>query len=88
MLNLIFWYFFQISIVVLLLRPQSVHVVSDTAWMSTTRIDRRAETVSLLNKQIDHLKEEMLIVETLLEKMRHEHDMLTVQLKKLMLRKS
>lgn len=78
----------QISIVVLLLRPQTVQVVSDTAWMSNTRIDRRAETVTLLNKQIDHLKEEMLIVETLLEKMRHEHDMLTVQLKKLMLRKN
>lgn len=78
----------QISIVVLLLRPQTVQVVSDTAWMSNARIDRRAETVSLLNKQIDHLKEEMLIVETLLEKMRHEHDMLTVQLKNLMLRKS
>ncbi|KAI3693204.1 hypothetical protein L6452_33035 [Arctium lappa] len=77
----------QISIVVLLLRPQTVQVVSDTAWMSNARIDRRAETVSLLNKQIDHLKEEMLIVETLLEKMRHEHDMLTVQLKNLMLRK-
>ncbi|PWA41786.1 GRAM domain family protein [Artemisia annua] len=78
----------QISIVVLLLRPQTVHVVSDTAWMSSTRIDRRAETVTLLNKQMEHLKEEMLIVETLLEKMRHEHDMLSVQLKKLMLRKN
>ncbi|GKB93329.1 protein vascular associated death 1, chloroplastic, partial [Tanacetum coccineum] len=78
----------QISIVVLLLRPQTVHVVSDTAWMSNTRIDRRAETVTLLNKQMDHLKEEMLIVETLLEKMRHEHDMSSVQLKKLMLRKN
>lgn len=77
----------QISIVVLLLRPQTVQVVSETAWMSNGRIDRRAETVSLLNKQMDHLKEEMLIVETLLEKMRHEHDMLTVQLKNLMLRK-
>ncbi|KAI3700894.1 hypothetical protein L2E82_45535 [Cichorium intybus] len=78
----------QISIVVLLLKPQTVHVVSDTAWMSNTRIDRRGETVNLLNKQMEHLKEEMLIVETLLEKMRHEHDMLTVQLKKLMLRKN
>lgn len=78
----------QISIVVLLLRPQTVHVVSDTTWMSNTRIERRGETVNLLNKQIDHLKEEMLIVETLLEKMRHEHDMLSVQLKKLMLYKN
>ncbi|XP_071715680.1 protein VASCULAR ASSOCIATED DEATH 1, chloroplastic [Rutidosis leptorrhynchoides] len=78
----------QISIVVLLLRPQTVQVVSDTAWMSTNRINRRAETVTLLNKQIDHLKEEMLIVETVLEKMRHEHDMLSVQLKKLMLQKT
>ncbi|XP_023736925.1 protein VASCULAR ASSOCIATED DEATH 1, chloroplastic [Lactuca sativa] len=80
----------QISIVVLLLRPQTVQVVSDTSWMSNsnTRIDRRGETVNLLNKQIDHLKEEMLIVETLLQKMRHEHDMLNVQLKKLMLHKN
>ncbi|KAK9058976.1 hypothetical protein SSX86_021594 [Deinandra increscens subsp. villosa] len=78
----------QISIVVLLVRPQTVQVVSDTAWISNTRIDRRAETVTLLNKQMDHLKEEMLIVETLLEKMRHEHDMLSVQIKKLMLQKS
>lgn len=78
----------QISIVVLLLRPQTVQVVSDTTWMSNTRIDRRGETVNLLNKQMEHLKEEMLIVETLLEKMRHEHDMLTVQLKKLMLHKN
>ncbi|KAI3804248.1 hypothetical protein L1987_25648 [Smallanthus sonchifolius] len=78
----------QISIVVLLLRPQTIQVVSDTAWISNTRIDRRAETVTLLNKQMDHLKEEMLIVETLLEKMRHEHDMLSVQVKKLMLKKS
>ncbi|XP_076906475.1 protein VASCULAR ASSOCIATED DEATH 1, chloroplastic-like [Bidens hawaiensis] len=78
----------QISIVVLLLRPQTVQVVSDTAWISKARIDRRAETVTLLNKQMDHLKEEMLIVETLLEKMRHEHDMLSVQVKKLTLQKS
>ncbi|KAJ0803264.1 putative GRAM domain, PH-like domain superfamily, VASt domain-containing protein [Helianthus annuus] len=78
----------QISIVVLLMRPQTVQVVSDTAWISKARIDRRAETVTLLNKQMDHLKEEMLIVETLLEKMRHEHDMLSVQVKKLMLQKS
>ncbi|KAK1430376.1 hypothetical protein QVD17_13062 [Tagetes erecta] len=78
----------QISIVVLLMRPQTVQVVSDTAWISSTRIDRRAETVTLLNKQMNHLKEEMLIVETLLEKMRHEHDMLSVQLKKLTLQKS
>lgn len=78
----------QISIVVLLMRPQTIQVVSDSAWISNTRIDRRAETVTLLNKQMDHLKEEMLIVETLLEKMRHEHDMLSVQVKKLTLQKS
>ncbi|XP_076927671.1 protein VASCULAR ASSOCIATED DEATH 1, chloroplastic-like [Bidens hawaiensis] len=78
----------QISIVVLLLRPQTVQVVSDTAWITKARIDRRAETVTLLHKQMDHLKEEMLIVETLLEKMRHEHDMLSVQVKKLTLHKS
>ncbi|KAL8263537.1 hypothetical protein R6Q59_021667 [Mikania micrantha] len=78
----------QISIVVLLLRPQTVQVVSDTTWISNTRIDRRAETVTLLNKQMDHLKEEMLIVETLLEKMRHEHDMLSVQVKKLMIQRN
>ncbi|KAL4579566.1 hypothetical protein LXL04_015718 [Taraxacum kok-saghyz] len=34
----------KISIVVLLLRPQRVQVVSDTAWMSNSRIDRRGET--------------------------------------------
>ncbi|CAI9265543.1 unnamed protein product [Lactuca saligna] len=69
----------HIRIVVLLLRPQTVQVVSNTSWMSNinTRIDMRGGTVNLLNKQIDRLKEETIIVETLLQKMRHEQDMCT-----------
>lgn len=77
----------QISIVVLLLRPQQVQVISESDWMGSTRNERRVETMALLDKQVSNLKEEMLMVETLLEKMRHEHEVLTVQLKKLLVNK-
>lgn len=48
-----------------------------------SRASEGPETMALLDKQITHLKEEMLMVETLLEKMRLQHALLKVQLKDL-----
>ncbi|KAI7739264.1 hypothetical protein M8C21_021009 [Ambrosia artemisiifolia] len=47
----------QISIVVLLLRPQTIQVVSDTAWISKARIDRRAETAISCNRVVNVLRQ-------------------------------
>ncbi|XP_055817565.1 protein VASCULAR ASSOCIATED DEATH 1, chloroplastic [Solanum dulcamara] len=72
----------QMSILVLLGRPQHVHVISqgDSA-SSMYRLGETAfDTLSFLDKKINHLKDEMLMVETLLDKMQQEHTLLKTKL--------
>lgn len=72
----------------LLAKPQQIHVISQADYYSgsTARSSgATAEIAALLDKQISHLKEEMVIVETLLEKMKHEHLQLREKLKDLTL---
>lgn len=78
----------QISIIVLLARPQHIQMIPQADCIGSIHSrasEIEAETMALVDKQIDHLKQEMLMVETLLHKMQHEHDLLKVQLKDLML---
>lgn len=75
----------QISIIVLLARPQQIHVIPQANYLSSMNV-RPGEgalstgTMLLLDKQISHLKEEMRMVETLLEKMQLQHALLKAQL--------
>ncbi|XP_059633838.1 protein VASCULAR ASSOCIATED DEATH 1, chloroplastic isoform X3 [Cornus florida] len=76
----------QLSIVVLLTRPQQIQVFpqTDCTGSSSGNVgERGAETVAWMEKRIHHLKDEMLMIETLLEKMGHEHTLLKAQLKDL-----
>ncbi|XP_071936138.1 protein VASCULAR ASSOCIATED DEATH 1, chloroplastic-like [Coffea arabica] len=72
----------QASILTLLSRPQQIHVVPQADWMYS--INRGASEsggeIALLDKQITHLKEELHMVETLLDKMQHEHALLKLRL--------
>ncbi|KAH0660906.1 hypothetical protein KY285_029505 [Solanum tuberosum] len=73
----------QMSILVLLGRPQHVQVISQGD--STSSMYRLGETgvdiLGFLDKKINHLKDEMFMVETLLGKMQQEHTLLKTQLK-------
>ncbi|KAJ8748799.1 hypothetical protein K2173_011355 [Erythroxylum novogranatense] len=77
----------QMSILVLLSRPQTVHLASPgeyyMAGMGGGLRDRSAETVAWLEKRMHHLKDEMLMVEARLERLQHEHSWLKTQLKDL-----
>ncbi|KAL2477877.1 Protein VASCULAR ASSOCIATED DEATH 1 [Forsythia ovata] len=75
----------QISILVLLSRPQRIHLIPQADGMSggMYRGGDKAETLTLLDKQLKILKEEMHVVEALLEKMQHEHTLLKRKLKDL-----
>ncbi|KAK9273162.1 hypothetical protein L1049_017969 [Liquidambar formosana] len=76
----------QLSIVVLLSRPQQVHVISQADYMNVMgsgAAERSSEALAWLEKQIHHLKDEMLMVEYRIEKMRHEHTLLKAQLENL-----
>ncbi|XP_022856453.1 protein VASCULAR ASSOCIATED DEATH 1, chloroplastic [Olea europaea var. sylvestris] len=74
----------QISILVLLSRPQRIHLIPQADGMSGMhRGGDRAETLGLLDRQMKILKEEMHVVEALLEKMQHEHTLLKRKLKDL-----
>ncbi|XVE74112.1 hypothetical protein DITRI_Ditri11bG0172900 [Diplodiscus trichospermus] len=76
----------QVSIIVLLNRPQQVHVsypVEYIGSMGGGGRESRAETVAWLEKRMQHLKEEMVMVEARLERMRYEHAALKAQLKEL-----
>ncbi|KAK4379484.1 hypothetical protein RND71_001346 [Anisodus tanguticus] len=69
----------QMSILVLLGRPQHVHVIPEGDFgsnMYRTGVD----TLAFLDKKINHLKDEMLMVETLLDKMQQEHTLLKTKL--------
>lgn len=77
----------QVSIVVLLNRPQHVYVSYPVGYMGSTGGGRggesRAEAVAWLEKQMHHLKEEMVMVEARLERIWHEHAALKARLKEL-----
>ncbi|XVE76848.1 hypothetical protein DITRI_Ditri13aG0013100 [Diplodiscus trichospermus] len=74
----------QVSIIVLLNRPQHVHVSYPVDYMGGGGGgERPAEAVAWLEKRMHHLKEEMVMVEARLERMWHEHAALKAQLKEL-----
>ena len=70
------------SIILLLNRPQHVHVNYPVEYMGGGGGgERSAEAVAWLEKRMHHLKEEMVMVEARLERMFHEHAALKAQLK-------
>ncbi|OAY62534.1 protein VASCULAR ASSOCIATED DEATH 1, chloroplastic [Manihot esculenta] len=77
----------QVSIVVLLNRPQNVNVGPPGQYyiggMGGGIGGRPAEDVAWLEKRMHHLKGEMYMVEAQLERLRHEHNWLKVQLEDL-----
>ncbi|KAL7120966.1 hypothetical protein ACP275_02G154600 [Erythranthe tilingii] len=73
----------QISILVLLSRPQRIHVIPQQGCTSTGMSESRGEVLASINTQIKYLKEEMHLVETLLEKMRNEHSQIKGKLRDL-----
>ncbi|KAH9610061.1 hypothetical protein KSS87_003354 [Heliosperma pusillum] len=76
----------QLSIVVLLSRPQQVYVIPQADHFTSVSPgsgQRTAEAVAWMEKRVHLLKDEMLVVEGQLERMRHEHIMLKAQLKDL-----
>ncbi|EOX96474.1 GRAM domain family protein, putative isoform 2 [Theobroma cacao] len=76
----------QVSILVLLSRPQHIHVsylAQSTGGMGGGAGERPTEAVAWLEKRMHHLKEEMVMVEARLERMWHEHAALKAQLKEL-----
>lgn len=76
----------QLSILVLLARPQHVHINPPAYPMSSMGIGvggRSSEAMAWMEKRMHHLKDEMYMVEARLERMRHEHALLNSQLKDL-----
>ena len=73
----------QVSILVLLNRPQHIHVNYPVEYMGGGGGERPAEAVAWLEKRMHHLKEEMVMVEARLERMWHDHAALKAQLKEL-----
>lgn len=73
----------QMSILVLLGRPQHVQVISqgDSASSMYRLGETGVDILGFLDKKINHLKDEMFMVETLLGKMQQEHTLLKTQLK-------
>ncbi|XP_011032099.1 PREDICTED: GRAM domain-containing protein 1A isoform X2 [Populus euphratica] len=76
----------QVSILVLLNRPQTVHVASPEYYMGGLRAgagEKSAEAVAWLERRMHHLKDEMFMVEAKLERLQQEHSWLKSQLKNL-----
>ncbi|KAJ0051881.1 hypothetical protein Pint_00099 [Pistacia integerrima] len=73
----------QVSILVLLNRPQHIHVVSPLDYMGGGIGERSAETTAWLEKRMHYVKDEMLMVEVRLERMRREYALLKAQFKDL-----
>ncbi|KAK9202579.1 hypothetical protein WN944_017791 [Citrus x changshan-huyou] len=75
----------QVSILVLLNRPQHVHIASPPDYMGAGvgvgLGQRSAESIPWLERRMHYLKDEMLMVEARLERMWHEHAVLRAQLK-------
>ncbi|KAK4758625.1 hypothetical protein SAY87_019926 [Trapa incisa] len=70
----------QFSIVLLLTRPQNIHVISQTDYMGGMGIGERS---AWLEKRIHYLKDEMSMLESQLERMQWEHGRLKEQLRDL-----
>ncbi|XP_044494527.1 protein VASCULAR ASSOCIATED DEATH 1, chloroplastic-like [Mangifera indica] len=76
----------QVSILVLLNRPQHIHVASPSEYMVAMGGgigERSAETMAWLEKRMHYLKDEMRIVEAWLERMQREYVFLKAQFKDL-----
>ncbi|KAG6597008.1 protein VASCULAR ASSOCIATED DEATH 1, chloroplastic isoform X1 [Cucurbita moschata] len=74
----------QLSIVVLLSRPQHIHMsYPDNASGLKFSGGRSPDTMAWLEKRMHHLKDEMNMVEARLEMMRREHAQLKAQLRDL-----
>ncbi|XP_052210962.1 protein VASCULAR ASSOCIATED DEATH 1, chloroplastic isoform X2 [Diospyros lotus] len=75
----------QLSIVVLLARPQKIQLISQADYMGTvySSSERVPGMMDFLEKRIHHLKDEMVTIEKLLQKMQQEHAFLNAQLKDL-----
>ncbi|XP_022641716.1 protein VASCULAR ASSOCIATED DEATH 1, chloroplastic isoform X2 [Vigna radiata var. radiata] len=78
-------FFIQFSILLLLARPQHVHMNTPVDFMNTMNNDltRNPSDIAWMEKRIHHLKDEMYMVESRLERMRYEHSLLKKQLKDL-----
>ncbi|KAL8495679.1 hypothetical protein ACS0TY_019699 [Phlomoides rotata] len=72
----------QMSILVLLSRPQRIHVIPQVGCMQGLA-GNRLEVLDSVNRQIKYMKEEMHFMETLLDKMQNEHAQLKGKLKEL-----
>ncbi|XP_030511963.1 protein VASCULAR ASSOCIATED DEATH 1, chloroplastic isoform X2 [Rhodamnia argentea] len=76
----------QVSIVLLLSRPQNIHIISQADYLGglgSGAGERSPEAVAWLEKRLYHLKDEMTTVEARLERMRWEHARLKEQLREL-----
>ncbi|XP_028808765.1 protein VASCULAR ASSOCIATED DEATH 1, chloroplastic isoform X2 [Neltuma alba] len=82
-------FFMQFSILILLSRPQHIHVSTPTDYMNRIEygVGRSPSDIAWLEKRIHFLKDEMYMVETRLERMRYEHALLKKQLRDLELNK-
>ncbi|XP_054781442.1 protein VASCULAR ASSOCIATED DEATH 1, chloroplastic-like isoform X2 [Prosopis cineraria] len=82
-------FFMQFSILILLSRPQQIHVSTPTDYVNRMEygVSRSASDIAWLEKRIHFLKDEMYMIETRLERMRYEHALLKKQLKDLELDK-
>lgn len=70
----------------LLARPQHIHVNPQADYMNSMGGGvggRSSEAMAWMEKRIHHLKDEMYMVESRLERMRHEHALLKAELKDL-----
>ncbi|XP_012567245.1 protein VASCULAR ASSOCIATED DEATH 1, chloroplastic isoform X2 [Cicer arietinum] len=78
-------FFMQFSILMLLARPQHIHVSPSVEL--TNRMNNgvtvSSSDIAWLEKRVHHLKDEMYMVESRLERMRYEHALLKKQLKDL-----
>ncbi|KAI5423319.1 protein VASCULAR ASSOCIATED DEATH 1, chloroplastic isoform X2 [Lathyrus oleraceus] len=72
----------QFSILVLLSRPQHIHMNSPVDFMNKmdSGVTRSSSEIAWLEKRVHHLKDEMDMVETRLERMRYEHALLKKQI--------
>ncbi|VFQ75804.1 unnamed protein product [Cuscuta campestris] len=74
----------QLSIIVLLSRPQQIHVISQGDCGVVHGMERRGtETLGFIENQVNHLKEEMVMVETMLDKMQSQYGLLKAKLTEL-----
>ncbi|WJX91594.1 GRAM domain-containing protein, variant 3 [Trifolium repens] len=75
----------QFSILMLLARPQHIHMNPPVDFMNKmdNGVTRNPSDIAWLEKRVHHLKDEMYMVETRLERMRYEHALLKKQLKDL-----